>query len=193
MESMAFDARRIRYRKDNKKLEKKTREELDTHFHQLDVEGTIYPTSALFGLEPKMATRMLSPLGYACRTAYTLMDLLEDPKHGLLNIPLEDLEKFEISDDDIDELVAATSLEELPRSVKKWCASMIGEMDYDVATYQYNMDNFMIPLTYTKNPLIIWGYHLMLKKKILPTGYMGDINEIRERYAPIVEEVSRLS
>lgn len=186
MESMAFDARRIEYRHKTGKLERKSEQDLQLHFHQLDVRGTIYPTSALFGLEPGVATNMLEPLGNACRKAYTLMDLLEDPKHGLLNISLEDILKYDIEDDDIEALVKAESLDELPFSVKRWCAGMIFQIEGDVSVYQYNMSHNKIPLTYTKNPLVKYLYNLMLKKIILPKGYMGDINEVRQRYAPIV-------
>lgn len=172
MDSMAFDAKRIAVWSESKTLEKKTREEINKNYYQCDVTGTIFPLSALFGLDPTIATQILEPLGKACRIAYTLMDLLEDPKEGLLNIPLEDLEVFGISDDDIEQLVLANSLYDLPESIKRRCVCMISEMDFEVMTYERRIAQHQIPLTYSRNPFLKYIYNLVLRKLVLPVGYM---------------------
>lgn len=185
-DSILFDAHRIAEWHKTKKLQLIPKEKLQNNFHKMDVRGTTYSTAALFWLEPACATDLLEPLGNATRIAYTLTDLLEDPKNGLCNIPLEDIEQFEITPHDLDVRVKANHLEELPDSIKEWCAHMIGEMEHDLSQYYANMETYDIPLRYTNNELIAYAYNTVLKKLIFPKGYISDIIATKKLYKDII-------
>ena len=87
--------------------------ELEKHFYRLDISGTIRATLKIFG-EDASEFIVLQPLGYASRIYYNLRDYNEDVKAGLINIPTEDLEKFNISE-------SILSDENHP-AIKKWFA-----------------------------------------------------------------------
>jgi hypothetical protein len=89
--SMLFDARR------HGTMRVFSEEELQHHFHLLDVRGTISATLKVFGEQPAKYP-LLQPLGCASRIYYNLRDYDEDIKAGLVNVSAEDRIRFGIRD-----------------------------------------------------------------------------------------------
>lgn len=95
LSSMLFDAKRYG------KMQVFPENELSYHFHLLDVRGTISATLKVFG-EDSRKYPLLQPLGLASRIYYNLRDYDEDIKAGLVNIPAEDCQRFNISSIDLE-------------------------------------------------------------------------------------------
>ncbi len=89
--SMLFDARR------RGKKSIFSAEELNHHFHLLDIRGTISATLKVFG-EDAGNYKILEPLGLASRIFYNLRDYGEDIEAGFVNIPNEDIKRLQIED-----------------------------------------------------------------------------------------------
>ena len=81
------------------------------HFHSLDIRGTISATLKVFAEDPTKYP-ILEPLGLACRIFYNLRDYDEDIGAGLVNISVEDCQKFNISKNDLEN--------KLSESVQDW-------------------------------------------------------------------------
>lgn len=94
MDSLLFDAKR------RGKEMVFPEKELISHFHLLDVRGTIRATLKIFGDDPDKYN-ILEPLGIACRHQFNLEDFEEDTYKGYINISMEDCERFGISKKDI--------------------------------------------------------------------------------------------
>jgi len=94
LESLLFDAKRrgkeIIFSKD----------ELDYHFHLLDIRGTIKATLKVFK-DSTDKYKILEPLGIACRHQYDIEDIESDIAAGYINIPKEDCERFDIKKEDL--------------------------------------------------------------------------------------------
>jgi len=189
VDSLSFDAKRISYAHKHGIPEEKTRDELHTHFDGLDVEGTIFDTWELFGLNPHYAVEILRPLWFACRYVYTLQDILQDPWQWLLNIPKEDMQKYNITSTDIQNISIAKNITQLPRSVKEWVAGMFDQIDEQLRLYNQNMKEKRIPLTYTQSKFKTWLYNMVLKKLVLKKWYVDEIEDVRKQFNPIIFEV----
>jgi len=74
--------------------------ELQHHFHLLDIRGTISACLKLAD-EKDVTSEDLEPLGNASRIHYTLRDYSEDLEAGFVNIPQEDMAAFGISQSDL--------------------------------------------------------------------------------------------
>lgn len=85
--SLLFDARR------KGKLIIYTEKELKSHFHLLDIDGTIKATLKIFKEDPSKYV-FLEPLGMASRYEYDLEDFFTDIEAGYINIPAEDFKRF---------------------------------------------------------------------------------------------------
>jgi len=96
LHSMLFDAKR------HGKRIIFPEEELSSHFHLLDIQGTISAALKVFGEDPAKY-KILEPLGLACRTFYNLRDYDEDVKKGLVNISAEDCQRFGIDQSDLED------------------------------------------------------------------------------------------
>ena len=94
LRSMLFDAKRFGKRQIFSK------EELDEHFYQCDIEGTGRGTLKLFGEDPDKWP-YVEPLGVASRIYDNLQDLPDDIASGYINIPREDMQHFGISRADL--------------------------------------------------------------------------------------------
>jgi hypothetical protein len=77
-----------------------SKEELNYHFHLLDIRGTIRATLKIFNDNPDKY-KILEPLGIACRHQYDIEDFEADIAAGYVNISKEDFENFEIKKEDI--------------------------------------------------------------------------------------------
>jgi len=76
------------------------KEELNYHFHLLDVRGTIRATLKVFKDDPDKY-RILEPLGIACRHQYDIEDFDADIAAGYVNISVEECERLGISREDL--------------------------------------------------------------------------------------------
>ena len=94
LDSLLFDARR------RGKAVIFPKEELDHHFHLLDIRGTIRATLKVFNDDPDKY-KILEPLGIACRHQYDLEDFDTDIAAGYVNISKEDCERFKIKPEDL--------------------------------------------------------------------------------------------
>jgi len=79
------------------------REDLNHHFHLLDIRGTIRATLKVFKDDPDKY-KILEPLGRACRYQYDIEDFESDIAVGYVNISKEECEQFSINRDDLDKL-----------------------------------------------------------------------------------------
>jgi hypothetical protein len=91
--SLLFDAKR------RGKLMIFSKEELNYHFHLLDIRGTIRATLKVFNDNPNKY-KILEPLGIACRLQYDIEDFEADITAGYINISKEDCERFGIKKED---------------------------------------------------------------------------------------------
>ena len=94
LDSLLFDARR----RDKGVIFSK--QELDYHFHLLDIRGTIKATLKVFKDNPDKYL-ILEPLGIACRHQYDIEDFETDIAAGYINISKEDVDYFGITEDDM--------------------------------------------------------------------------------------------
>jgi hypothetical protein len=70
---------------------------LEDYFFVLDVRGCIKATLKVFGEDASQYT-LLKPLGFATRIYYNLRDYSEDMNAGLINVALEDCQRYGILD-----------------------------------------------------------------------------------------------
>lgn len=130
--SMLFDVKRIQYFENKKKEgkfepQKFTKKELEKHFHGLDIDGTIGESVLLFGQEnDNQIQKKLTPLGRACRVSYNIgyTDLRDDLRQGLCNIPMEDLLRLNILDED---LCTAVEGGVYPSNICTWVQEQVNE------------------------------------------------------------------
>lgn len=94
LDSLLFDAKR----RGNVFIFSK--EELNYHFHLLDIRGTIRATLKVFKDDPEKY-KLLEPLGIACRHQYDIEDFDTDIAAGYVNISSEECEQFEIKQADL--------------------------------------------------------------------------------------------
>ena len=97
--SMLFDAKRH-----GKKIIF-SENELKDHFYLLDVKGTIKCAIKVFKEDYKKY-EAIEPLGIASRIFYNLRDYEEDYNAGLINISLEDVQRFGIKEQDLENKVS---------------------------------------------------------------------------------------
>lgn len=90
LESLLFDAQR------RGKMIVFSQEELQHHFHLLDIRGTVRATLKVFKDDPDKYV-LLAPLGTACRCEYDLEDFEGDIAAGYVNISREELEALDIA------------------------------------------------------------------------------------------------
>lgn len=124
-ESLMRDAQRVIYYESaleqwaepREALQSCSEGELDYNFARCDIVWCILPTSVLYWLlNTEEVVEVLTPLWVATRRWYTLYDILEEPKKGLLNIPWE----AGLSIDDKKQLIESVTLADLPTSVVQW-------------------------------------------------------------------------
>lgn len=94
LESLLFDARR------RGKWILFPEEELNWHFHLLDIRGTIRATLKIFNDDPDKYL-ILEPLGKACRYQYDIEDFDADLAAGYVNVSKEGCEQFGIEQEEL--------------------------------------------------------------------------------------------
>lgn len=82
-----------------------SKNELERHFHLLDIRGTIKATLKVFGEDPNKYNA-LEPLGVATRIFYNLRDYKEDINAGLINIPQEEVQRLGINPKDLENILS---------------------------------------------------------------------------------------
>ncbi len=95
LKSMLFDARRHGKRKIFSEAE------LRNHFYLLDIKGTIRGAMKVLGDDAERY-KAIEPLGIASRIFYNLRDYDEDYEDGLINISLENIQRFGIKESDLE-------------------------------------------------------------------------------------------
>ena len=95
LNSLLFDAKR------RGKLLIFSKEELEHHFHLLDIRGTIRATLKIFKDNPDKYI-LLEPLGIACRFQFDIEDIETDLTAGYVNIPQEDYSLLGITNEDLE-------------------------------------------------------------------------------------------
>ena len=75
-------------------------DELNKHFYDLDILGTVSGCLKIYN-ENEENINALYYLGKASRKYYDMRDFVEDIKRGLVNISREDIQKFNITENDI--------------------------------------------------------------------------------------------
>ena len=73
---------------------------LETHFHKMDIRGTIRATLKVFNDDPEKY-EILEPLGTACRYQYDIEDLKTDLAAGYVNITEEEMAELGLRLDDL--------------------------------------------------------------------------------------------
>lgn len=182
IKSMWFDHERI-YGNDKKRR----RWQLENNFHLMDIVWTISGTAIIFGIEPEQAKQLLTPLWKACRLIYNLQDFYEDISVWLINIPLEDLKKFSITESDLQQVrdFDHTSGElkyiTLPASMKKWFQQEIWKI-YDLLD-EHN-ENMKEDFFYKVQNKWVWNYGFnftqrlrewVMKDNVIPQTYTNEI------------------
>ncbi len=144
VESMLFDALRIQQYKKTWELEFPHAKDLFDHFVLMDVLWTGDGLSTLIHLWGD-TTKSVRAVGIACRIQYTLKDLPEDIRAGIVNITKEDAEAYGVTIDDLKRvrdllpvssvnpkspsLIMYQDASEYPESIKKWIRYQIDEYE----------------------------------------------------------------
>lgn len=186
-------------------LVRKTRKELYENFNRLDIDGTIYPTALLFWFRwPEHAVECLRPLWVATRIAYILDDLItskdkqwnmydSEPMKWILNIPIEDIEKYHISNQDIEDLAWwIDSFDSLPVSIKKWAYDEVQRMENLLNEHYQLMKKNTFTFEWKEiwkevNFIQTWINNKIIKRKVLPDGY------INSRIKPLIKKFQEVS
>jgi len=108
---------------------KRTREELEKNFYNMDIQGTEWISALLLWIDPDNTIEKVLSLWRASRISLSLQDLHNDLYENIVNIPIEDLAEFDISDDDILSVASMQYLWEweVPVWIKKWIKQEIEE------------------------------------------------------------------
>jgi len=104
-------------------------EELQIHYHQMDIQGTVGAMLELTGEGDSDPNQLLiTPLAKSCRYFYDVRDLVKEVKQGLVNISKEEAKRFGI---DIHSLYIWANIDgdygTAPEGVKAWISEKIRE------------------------------------------------------------------
>ncbi|MCD5374937.1 squalene/phytoene synthase family protein [Candidatus Gracilibacteria bacterium] len=171
--SMKFDLDRIM---DSEKT--RSINDLQENFHKMDIIGTIAGTAIIFGIDPENATDLLAPLGEATRIIYNLEDFGDDVSKDLINIPIEDLKRFSISQEDIDDVKQAgkaLKIEMLPKSIKEWFFHELDKIDRLMQQHTTKMQQRIKFSGLADIPLSAWRSGYVMKQRVLPETYEREV------------------
>lgn len=104
MSSLIFDGKRISEWNNKKNFKIVSKKELDNHYYNLDIIGTISGCLKIFREKAENIDNLYY-LGTASRKYYDIRDFVEDVKRGLVNISFEELSKYNITESDLIEVV----------------------------------------------------------------------------------------
>ncbi len=183
MRSITFDGHRILERERTGTWQFFSKDELEKHFFDLDIDGTTGLTLFLFGLtdaEKNMA--IMKPLGQVSRVAYNLQDFSDDIIAGLCNIPKEDAVRLGITDAHLSEVVTAgKNILLYPENVRTWLREQVARGQ------KLLKDHGKQPLTrlnmsYPSRNIGTWfrnyGYRLVVKIKVCSGVYVKEAKEV---------------
>jgi len=177
--SMKFDVDRII--DDNKE---RKQNDLEENFHKMDIVWTEYGTAIIFWLIPWSTIKMLEWLWTATRMSFNIDDLQEDIIEWLINIPIEELQEYWITKDDLEKIKNW----EIVQSIWKWIQWEIIKIQGLLDEYNKNFSFFniiqwkWIELSYTTNYFRKVFNNLLLKYIVLPKWYINEIKNVIWRY-----------
>lgn len=146
MRSILFDAKRIAHQEQTGQMKVCSQEELQQHFFDLDIAGTIGLTLPLFDSpDVERDLQLLIPLGQATRTHYNVRDLQADIKAGLCNISREEMKFLHISPRDLEAVKSAVHIQAYPPSVRQWVMSQIQQGRKLLGRHDDQMKNASFP------------------------------------------------
>jgi hypothetical protein len=190
MRSIAFDGERILEKEKTGDCKFLSQAEIEKHFFDLDIEGTIGLTLFLFGLsdsEKNMA--LLKPLGEATRIAYNLEDFSNDIKVGLCNIPREDADRLLITQDDLN--LVKVDISKFPENIKTWLLEQI-KRGRDLLNIHNTSPISSLYISQIPQGLlqksINFGYKEIIRREILETAY---ITETENTFLKVERELKK--
>ena len=135
---------------------KRTRTELEENFYKMDIPGTEWNSALLLWIDPNNTIEKALYLWRASRITLSLQDLHDDLYENIINIPIEDLEKFNISEDDILSVASMQYLWEweVPVWIKKWIKQ---EIEQAKELLELHDEIFNYSNTLTKPPMEWWN------------------------------------
>lgn len=178
--SMKFDIDRII--DDNKERGK---DDLEKNFHSMDIVWTEYGTAIIFWLIPESTICQLKWLWTVTRMSFNIDDLQEDVAEGLINIPIEELQEYWISNDDLEKLKEWKIVE----PVWMWIQWEILKIQNILDEYNknYSLINIIkwngIELLDNTNYFRKVFNNLLLKYLVLPEWYIKGINNVVGRFS----------
>lgn len=185
--STKFDLERILNPDDNKR----TRSELDENWDKMDIIGTLWNSALLLWSDLSSTIQKALPLWRAVRIWYTLKDLSSDFWKWIINVPIEDLEKYNISEEDILMVSNYKDLSEweVPEWIKKWIRQEISRARYFL---QLHRDEFNLKWILTWKTWLEWESRKSLLKNssMIYAFKRGYINELEETLKKVTKIIS---
>lgn len=182
--SLLFDGDRLQKFRETWSHQIFSKDILSSHYHSLDIVGTITPTLELFWIESNYWTQILIPLWIATRIAYTLDDLEHELSRWLCNIPDEAISKYAISPDQLHSLAANKSLltDKVNENIIHWIEEELYEMQKLLDEHYVKMENLNFDLTFSHSDLKKRLYNWVLKNIILKKWYIEEIERVRRKF-----------
>lgn len=177
--SMKFDVYRI-----IDDVKERKRDDLEENFHRMDIIWTEYGTAIIFWLIPESTIEILEWLWTATRMSFNIDDLQEDVIEWLINIPIEELQQYWISKEDLEKLKQW----EIVESVWKRIKTEIWKIQDLLAEYnkKFSFINIIkwnwIELSYSTNYFRKVFNNLLLKYIVLPKWYIKEIKSVIWRF-----------
>ena len=167
----------------------RNKEDLEENFHRMDIVWTIVWTAVIFWIRTDCIVELIEPLWEACRVMYNLRDFWEDIYANLINIPKEELERFGISQEELEQVKRSgkdIDFWELPESIKNWFKSEIEKISNLMDAHDANMKEKNCDFEDNPNILSKKWRNIVLKKMVFPRAY---VKEIRKRIPQILEQI----
>ncbi len=180
--SIKFDIDRII---DSNKF--RTREDLERNFHRMDIEWTEFWTAIIFGLDPEsvVSIEKLWRLWTASRKSMNIEDLQDDIVEWLINVPIEELQQFGITQDDLDQVKKW----EITENIRKWIEREVDQIRLLLSEYNntFSLWNILkwnwVKVSFSTNYLREIFNNMVLKYVVLPKWYIWDINRVVKQYS----------
>lgn len=171
----------------------RTEKELEENFDMMDILGTEYGTAVILWLDPEEAIESLTELGIACRIGYNIKDFIDDIYKNLINIPLEEIEEFWITEVELEQvkqkwvsgkIYSFEDLKqmELPASIVAWLEKEVNRMQILLLEFKNKYSvwgilfwNHAIPASYKQNTLRKRFNNLIIRLLVIPKVYISDI------------------
>lgn len=143
VESMKFDAERRSKFLESEEIEFIPEEELKIHYYQLDIEGTIGAMLTLINEENTPKNReIIQPLGEVMRIYYDIRDLSKETRQGLINIPIEEAQRFRITKEMLTDWAhSGKSLKEAPEEILYWAQVKMQEAKKLLQEFRKNLEH----------------------------------------------------